>query len=464
MSDDFVTDESTKKAVFLVATIAAFMTPFMASSINVALPAIEANFQIDTILLSWIPTSYLLSTCMFLAPFGRLADIVGRKNVFVCGSIIFSIAACLSAVSYNIWMLLTFRVLQGMGSAMIFGTGMAMLATVFPPGERGRAIGINVAAVYIGMAVGPFIGGILTEHFSWRGVFASTVPLGVLCTCVSLWKLRWKRKKTEAEKFDVMGSILYGIAIRGVMLGLSKLPSVIGALSIVGGIGFFILFVKCELKTQYPVISMDMFLNNRPFAFSGLAALINYSATFAVSFLLSLYLQYVKGFSPKEAGLVLMVQPIAMAILSPLAGRASDRIEPQRVASLGMLITAIGLFLMSFLNANTETSMITANLAVLGLGFALFSSPNMNAIMSSVDRSSYGLASGVVSSMRLMGQMLSMGLVSVMFALYIGPVDFSPKIMAQFLECLNRSFIIFAIICVIGIYFSLARGRILGSP
>lgn len=461
MKDDGVIDDSTKRAVFLVSTIAAFMTPFMGSSINVALPAIEADFEIDTILISWIPTSYLLSTCMFLAPFGRLADIIGRKKMFLTGTIIFTLAAGLSAVATNIWMLLAFRVLQGAGSAMIFGTGMAMLATVFPPGERGKAIGVNVACVYIGLAAGPVIGGILTQSFSWRAVFASTIPLGILCAYVSFSRLRWKRSKTDAEKFDFLGSLLYGISIVGVMFGLSKLPSLTGAVSIIVGALSFILFVRFELKVPYPVINMDLFVNNRPFAFSGLAALINYSATFAVSFLLSLYLQYIKGFSPSDAGFVLMVQPVAMAVLSPLAGKASDRIEPRKVASLGMFVTAAGLFFMSALTSETPTSKIILNLAILGLGFAMFSSPNMNAIMSSVDRSNFGLASGVVSSMRLMGQMLSMGLASVMFALYIGPVDFSPAIMPRFMECLNVSFLIFGTICAIGIYFSLARGKIL---
>lgn len=456
-------DQVTKRAVLLVATLAAFLTPFTASSINIALPSIQTEFHVDTMLLTWIPTSYLLSTSMFLVPFGKIADRVGRRRIFVYGISIFTLASCLSAVSLNVTMLLCFRVLQGMGTAMIFGTGMAMLATVFPPGERGKVIGINVATVYIGLSAGPFLGGLLTEHFTWRGIFAATVPLGILTICVSHWKLEWKWHRTEKEKFDLLGSLIYAFSIVTFMLGLSDLPSLRGILSIIVGISFFIFFVKYESRLPYPVLNIELFKNNRGFAFSSLAALINYSATFAVTFLLSLYLQYIREFSPKDAGLILMAQPITMAILSPIAGRFSDRVEPQKVASLGMFLTGLGLILLSFLTAYTSLTMILINLILLGCGFALFSSPNMTAIMNSVDRSFYGIASGVVGSMRLVGQMLSMGLAAVIFALYIGPVPITPDIHPVFLKSLKAAFTLFAIICFIGILASVARGKILSE-
>lgn len=441
--------------------MAAFLTPFTASSINIALPSLQAEFNIDTMLLTWIPTSFLLSTAMFIVPFGKIADLIGRRRVFVYGISIFTVASSLSAVSLNATMLLCFRMLQGMGAAMIFGTGMAMLATVFPPGERGRVIGINVATVYIGLSTGPFLGGLLTEHFTWRGVFAATVPLGIATIIVSLWKLKWSWRRSGTEKFDLSGSLLYAFSIVTFMLGLSECPSLMGGLCIFTGIGFFILFVNYEIRSPYPVLNMDLFVRNRGFAFSSLAALINYSATFAVTFLLSLYLQYVRGFSPKDAGFVLMAQPITMAVLSPLAGWVSDRIEPQKVASSGMFLTALGLLFLSFLNENTGLTFILMDLILLGCGFALFSSPNMNAIMNSVDRSSYGVASGVVGSMRLLGQMLSMGIASVIFALFIGPVHITPEIYPVFLKSLNVAFALFAIICGLGIFPSLARGKIL---
>jgi len=245
------------------------------------------------------------------------------------------------------------------------------------------------------------------------------------------------------------------------MLGLSAVPSARGIVAILAGTILFIFFVGWQLKVPSPVINLELFRSNRAFAFSSAAALINYSATFAVTFLLSLYLQYIKNLDPTHAGLVLMAQPITMALFSPLAGRLSDRIEPQKVASSGMAMTALGLGFMTFLGEHSSIMSVVLNLILLGLGFALFSSPNMNAIMNSVERSSYGLAGGVVGSMRLLGQMLSMGIASVMFALYIGPMTISPELHPVFLNCINASFGVFGCTCAVGILASLARGKII---
>lgn len=456
-------DKSTKKAVLLLVTVTSFMTPFTSSSINVALPAIQNDFGVNAILLAWIPTSYLISSAIFLIPFGKIADTWGRPRIFIFGLVISSVASLFSTASFNIEMLLITRVLQGVGTAMISSTGTAMLAAAFPPGERGRVIGINVAMVHIGRSVGPFVGGILTEHVSWRGIFGVTVLLGVLTIVIAIWKMGGDciRNDNDVEKFDVFGSAFYAFSIMTFMFGLSDLPSLTAAFSIILGICVFVIFIRWELIFPTPVLSLELFITNRAFAFSSLAALINYSATFAVTFLLSLYFQYVRSFTPEHAGMVLMAQPITMAILSPIAGRISDQIEPRKVASFGMCLTALGLFLLSFLNEHTRLTLILLDLTVLGCGSALFSSPNTNAIMTSVDRSSYGLASGVVGSTRLLGQTISMGLASVMFAIYIGPENITPVLYPIFTKSVGTAFILLSIICVLGIYPSMARGAII---
>lgn len=455
-------DQSTKNAVLLVAVMASFLTPFMASSINVALPAIQKDFHIDAMMLTWVPTTYLLSCCIFLIPLGKLADLVGRKLIFVIGISIFTVSSLLCAASADVWMFLGFRVVQGIGTSMIFGTAMAMLATVYPPGERGKVLGISVAVVYIGMSSGPFLGGLLTEYFSWRGIFASTIPLGLVTIFVSLRKLNWVWRYTGNETFDILGSMIYGLATVAFMVGLSTLPSVKGAVLLISGACLFYVFARYESTLKSPIIDLNLFKTNRGFAFSSLAALINYSATFAVTFLLSLYLQYIKGLSPKEAGLILMAQPITMAIVSPISGRISDRIEPGKVASLGMFITATGLLMLTFITETTIRTTILVNLILLGIGFALFSSPNMNAIMNSVDKADYGLASGVVGSMRLFGQTLSMGLAQLVFAVFIGAVQLTPEIYPVFMLSIKVAFALFSFICVIGIVPSMARGSVLG--
>jgi EmrB/QacA subfamily drug resistance transporter len=449
-----------KWAALLVATLASFLTPFMGSSVNIALPSIGKEFAMDAVSLNWVATAYLLAAAMFLVPFGRIADIHGRKKIFTYGIVFFTVSSFLSAISTSAFALIAFRVLQGIGSAMIFGTGVAILTSVFSIGERGKVLGINVAAVYLGLSLGPFLGGFLTQHFGWRSIFLMTVPLGVIIIGFIFWKLKGEWAEAQGEKFDFTGSIFYGLTLVAIMYGFSLLPTISGVwLILMGALGIFS-FVKWEMKVKNPILDIKLFLNNTVFAFSNLAALIHYSATFAISFLLSLYLQYIKGFSPQNAGFVLVSQPVVMAIFSPLAGRLSDRIEPRIVASIGMALTSLGLFLFTFLEGETPLAFIVASLILVGFGFALFSSPNTNAIMSSVEKRSYGVASGMVGTMRLIGQMLSMGIAMLIFALYIGRVQITSEYYLLFLKGLKVVFIIFATLCFGGIFASLSRGKL----
>lgn len=454
-------DEALKRSVLFLTVLSSFVTPFLVSAINVALPAIQDDFHMNAVLLAWIATAYLLSCAVFLVPFGKMADIYGRRRVFICGISVVTVSSLLCAAAPNTAALLTFRVLQGLGTAMIFSTGMAILTSAFPPNERGKAIGISVAAVYIGLSVGPLLGGLLTQYFTWRSVFVVTSILGIPTTYFSIWKLKSEWYGTPGEKLDVAGSLLYALAVSLIMYGLSMLPANESLWELVAGLVLIIAFIKWELHVTQPVFNVELFANNRAFAFSSLAALINYSATFAVTFLLSLYLQYIRGFDPKTAGLILMTQPIMMAAFSPFAGKLSDRIETRKVASIGMAVTAAGLLGMAFLGYDTPMPYIIGDLLVLGFGFALFSSPNMNAIMSSVEPRFYGLASGAVSSMRLLGQMVSMGLATLVFSLYIGRVKITPEHYPAFLKSVDTAFMIFAAVCALGILASLARG---GAP
>jgi EmrB/QacA subfamily drug resistance transporter len=451
---------SGKWAALIAATLAAFLTPFMDSATNVALPSISHEFAMDAVLFSWIRTAYLLAAAMFLVPFGKIADIHGRKRIFTYGTAIFTVAALLIGLSTSASMLIATRVVQGIGSAMIFGTGVAILTSAFPPHERGRVLGINVAAVYLGLSLGPSIGGFLTEGFGWRSIFLVTVPLGLIVIVFVLWRLKGEWAEARGESFDFLGSVLYSLSLLLIMYGFSRLPEVLGIGLILTGAILLAAFLAWELRAKHPVLNLKLFRHNRPFAFSNLAALINYSAVSAVAFLLSLYLQYIKALTPKQAGLVLIFQPVVQAIFSPVAGWLSDRIEPRIVASVGMLFTATGLGILALLSATTPFGVIVACLMLLGFGFALFSSPNMNAIMGSVERRFYGVASGTLGTMRLVGQTFSMGIVTLLFALMIGRVEITSEYYALFLTSMKTAFAIFAVLCVGGIFASLVRGRI----
>jgi len=445
-------------SALIIASISSFLTPFMISSVNIALPAIGKEFKSDAVLLSWVATSYLLAAAVSLVPFGKLADIYGRKKVFLSGQIIVTVTSLLAAFSVSAPMLIVFRIFQGVGGAMIFATSIAILTSVYPPQERGRVLGIAVAAVYIGLSCGPFFGGWLTQHFSWRSIFLINIPLGLSIIWLVLWKLKGEWTGAQGDKFDLIGSVIYGAAIVAIMYGITIIPALASIWIILAGILALAGFVKWETRVRYPVFEVSLFMENRTFSYSCLAALINYSATFAVGFLLSLYLQYIKGLSPQGAGLVLISQPMVMAVFSPLAGKLSDRIEPRVIASLGMALTTLGLILLALITNHTTLLYIVISLMVLGFGFALFSSPNMNAIMSSVAKKYYGIASGSVGTMRVLGQMLSMGIATLVFALFIGRAEIVPELYPELIKSVKIAFIISSGLCAAGIFFSLSRG------
>ena len=453
-------EKATKLSALIIASISSFLTPFMISSVNIALPAVGKEFQTDAVVLSWVATSYLLAASVALVPFGKLADIYGRKKIFLIGQIIVTITSLLAAISESASMLIVVRILQGVGGAMVFATSIAILTSVYPPQERGRVLGIAVAAVYIGLSCGPFFGGWLTQHYSWRSIFIVNIPLGVSIICLVVWKLKGEWTGAEKDKFDLAGSLIYGLAIVAIMYGITIIPSLMSIGFIAAGILALAGFVKWETRVRYPVFEVSLFIENKTFSFSCLAALINYSATFAVSFLLSLYLQYIKGLTPQGAGVVLIAQPIVMAVFSPLAGKLSDRIEPRVIASLGMALTTLGLILLAMVNQDTTLLFVVCSLLVLGFGFALFSSPNMNAIMGSVGRKYYGIASGSVGTMRLLGQMLSMGIATLVFALFIGRAEIIPEVYPALIKSIKIAFIIFSGLCAAGIFFSLSRGEL----
>ena len=455
-------DAETKKYALIVATMAGFLTPFMGSAVNIALPTIADEFGMDAVSLSWVATAYLLAAAIFLVSIGRLADIYGRKKLFAYGIFIYTLSAILSALSPSGEWLIVFRFVEGFGAAMIYGTGVAILTSVFPPGERGKALGINVAAVYFGLSVGPFLGGLLTQQFGWRSVFLSNVPLGVMTLIVIFWKFKGKEwAEAEGEKFDYTGSMIYTFMLIAFMYGLSLLPAMTGIWLLLAGMIGLLVFIRWETKVEHPVLDVTLFRTNRVFTFSNMAALINYSATFAVGFLLSLYLQFIKGFSPLNAGMILLAQPIMQAVFSPLAGKLSDRIEPRIVASSGMALIVVGLSIFAvILSETTVLTYIIISLGLLGLGFALFSSPNTNAIMSSVEKRCYGLASGMVGTMRLIGQVTSMSIVMLLFSLYIGRIQIVPETYPLFLVSVRIAFIIFVVLCVVGVFASLVRGKL----
>jgi EmrB/QacA subfamily drug resistance transporter len=395
-----------------------------------------------------------------LIPFGRLGDIHGRKQIFMWGILGFALASGFLAMADSGTSVILWRAVQGLGASMVFATGLPILISVYPAGKRGAVLGLNVAAVYLGLSMGPYIGGLITGHLGWRYVFWMNVPVGLFILAISFWMLEGDWADAKGARFDLAGSALLGVALLTMMLGLARLPSAMAVTLLFVGLVSLILFVRYESRIDYPVLEIDLFRHNTVFAMSNLAALINYAATFAVGFLLSLYLQRVRGLAPQDAGLVLIAQPVVQALVSPLAGKLSDRSEPRTVASLGMAITFLGLTLLVFLDEATPLRLVVGCLAVLGLGFGIFSSPNTNAIMGAVERRFFGVAGAMVGTMRHVGMMVSMGLVMTVLAVLMGSAEISSQNQGLFLEAMRISFGLFAALCFGGIFASMARGRV----
>jgi EmrB/QacA subfamily drug resistance transporter len=446
--------------VLATATIASFFVPYLTSSITVALPTIGDEFSLDAVLLGWVMSSYVLATAICIVPFGRLADIFGRKRLFLAGIALMTISCLLASLAWSAPALIAFRVIQGAGGALIFTTSVAIVVSVFPPDRRGWALGITLASVYTGLSLGPFIGGVLTAYLGWRSIFLVIVPMGLAVFFVTRKHVKSEWAEARGAAFDLPGSAFYAVSLFSIMYGLTLVPDPGAAFWLAAGVALLAGFLWWERRSTSPVLDLRVFSGNVTFTFSNLAAMINYAATYGVTFLNSLYLQYTRGFSPEAAGLVLVAQPVVQAVFSPLAGRLSDRIEPRVVASIGMGLTTAGLFLFIFLAEGAPLAFVVGVLMLLGLGYGFFSSPNTNAIMSSVDRRHYGVASSMVATMRAIGQMTSMAIVMMIFSLVMGRVVVTPEIYPLFLESLHLIFIVMTALCLFGVFASVARGKI----
>ena len=449
-----------KRKLLFMLGLCSFLAPFIGRSIDLCLPAIGNEFDMTIISLSWVITAYLLATAVLLVPFGRLADIIGRKKIFIAGSCFFTVTSFLCSIAYSGKFLIAARILQGIASAMALGTATALLVTIFAPRERGKARGITTAGVYLGSSLGPSLGGIMTQYLGWRSLFVMTTLLSTIVVIMSFLYLTEESTDAHGERFDVIGSILYACATIALLYGTTMLPALTGYLVIAAGIALFIIFGIAEEYIKHPVFDIDLLLKNKAFAMSNLAALLNFSAAFAVPFLMSLYLQYIKGLAPKTAGLIILASPITMVMGSPIAGRISDRIDPRIVATFGMACSSTALFMMSFvITPTTPLYLLMGILFIFGGGLSIFASPNANAAMGVVSKKQLGIAASVLNTTRLFGQVISMGISTLVLSLIVGKVEISDTVLPQLMKSIQLTFFIFGLLCFIGIFASLARGQ-----
>lgn len=444
-------------ALLFIICLASSLVPFMGSALNLALPYINKDLKLNTVILGWIPTAYMLSTAILQIPCARWADMVGRKKIFLWGVVILTVFSVLSGLANTGVTLIIYRFLAGIGSAMMFGTSTAILTSSVPTEKRGKAMGVIAATVYFSLAAGPFIGGLLTQYFDWHSIFFVSASISLIVAIGGYYIIKDDWKEETKSKFDTIGSILFAIGLSSLIYGFTTLPHYQGFIFIGAGIVLLLAFSFYEKKQEFPVFNMQVFLKNRVFRLSSLSALINYSATFAISFMLSLYLQNVRGLTPRDAGLLLIIQSMVQAVASLKSGSLSDKMPATFLATLGMSIIAVGLVGLCFISEDTSYYFLGGMLILLGLGFGIFSSPNTNIIMSSVEKKHYGLASATMGTMRLTGQSLSMGIAIMSISLMVGNIDMSAMPHGKFISSMQITFIICLVLCLFGIYASSVR-------
>jgi EmrB/QacA subfamily drug resistance transporter len=454
-----ITSAVNKNAVLAIALLVGSVGAFTTSSLNIALPIINQEFKPSAIMLNWVVTSFVLSWAVFSIPAGRLADIFGLRKFTIYGVIIFLAATVAAVFSNSIPMLIILRAVQGIGSAILGGTVVAMISMTFPAKERGKAIGLYISSVYAWLSLGPFLGGLLTEFLNWRSLFVFNLPFSLGILYLVLWKVKAEWAGARGEKFDFAGSLIFGLALVTLIYGFSQIRQILGILLTAAGVIGLFLFLAWENRVASPLINVRAFRHNHPFIYSNLASLITYSATSAIAYLLSLFLQIVKGYSPFDASLILIVQPLVQTVIAPFTGRLSDKVQPTVVASIGMALLCLGLASLIFLSENSSLFQIIITLVVIGVGFGVFVPPNTNAIMSAVAPKYYAVASSLTGTMRTIGQTLSMGITLILTVLIIGNVAITRDYHPGFITMVKVAFAIFAALCLIGIFASLGKGK-----
>ncbi len=439
--------------LLIVVAIASFLTAFITNAASMVIPYVAVDLGMNNIVQNWVATIFLLTIAVFSVPLGALSGKYGLKKSFILGLLIFLFGSIFCVVSFDSITFLSSRTIQGIGATFLNVAGMALVVSSLPPEHRGRGIGINVAFVYIGLSLAPVLAGVLTNNFGWRSIFCLAIPFLIFILFITIFKVKEAYKDSD-KPFDWKGSIVYSFGILSFVYGFTILNQLFGQILVVIGLALLTLFAFIELNTEFPVFEVRLFKNSK-FLSSNIASLISYLATFVTTLIINYHLQYIRGFDPQSAGFIIVILPVMMAIVAPFAGRLSDRIKPQILSATGMSIATIALFLMIFLNESTPLYLIELSLFLQGVGFGLFGSPNTSVIMGSVHPRDIPSASSAVSTVRVVGQTMSMGMLTVIFAIVMGSVKIIPQYYPQLIQSSQIAFAIASIFGLIAIATSL---------
>lgn len=416
----FSTSDERKKWWVLVAIGAGtFMSALDGSVVNTTLPLIRTSLNSDIATIEWVVTIYLLILSALLLSFGRLGDMQGHKPVYISGFVIFLLSSALCGLAPSATVLVTFRALQAIGAAMIQANSPAILTKSFPADQRGQALGMQATMTYLGLIVGPSLGGWLADQFNWRWVFYINLPIGLVVMWLSLKFIEKDQSDKKKEHFDLLGACLFTIGLILILIALNQGHAqgwtslyIIG-LMVISAV-FIILFINIEKKVAYPILDLHLF-KKRVFTTSVISAVLNYICVYSIIFLMPFFLIQGRGFSPTQTGLILITQPIVMSVIAPISGTVSDRIGTRRPATLGMAILSLGLLSLASLGLESNPQRIALALSICGLGTGMFISPNNSALLGSAPRNRQGIAAGILATARNMGMVLGVGLSGAIF-------------------------------------------------
>ena len=464
--------------VVAVSFITSFFAVFLSNGIIIGVPAIAQEFAMNNVIQNWVPTIFFLVVALFTVPAGQISGKFGVKKSLLGGVFVYLIASIGAVLSFSTESFIFFRALQGAGVAFLNVSAMAMVVHAVKPQNRGKALGFTVTGVYLATSLSPVICGFLVHNLGWRSMFYFVIPFLVLCIALMIWKIDGEWKTYENDKIDKIGSILYGIGILAFIYGFTTLTTGTGLILTLAGLIVLVIFGAYELRQTSPVFNMNLF-KNKKFTSSNVAALCSYIAVMVVTTILNYHFQYVRGWNAQMAGMILIITPIIMAIMAPNSGKLSDRIHPQKLAALGMgiatvalliltflngdtpiyLVVIVALLILTFLNGDTPIYLVVIAMILQGIGMGLFSSPNMNAIMSSVPPKDAPTASASQATMRTIGQTMSLGLLTLVFAWVMGSLPLATKYAGMVVQASQTICGICTVACILAIFASLVGVR-----
>lgn len=444
--------------VVFVSFITSFFAVFLSAGIVLGVPSIADEFAMNNVVQNWIPTIALLVVAVFTLPAGQISGKYGVKKSLIIGVLIFIFASLGACLSFTTEIFLLFRVVQGIGMAFLNVSAMAMVVQAINPQNRGKALGFTVTGIYLAGSLSPVLCGFLVYNLGWRAMFYFVIPFLVLCLILMLLKIPGEWKTYEKDKIDSIGYLIYGIGILLFIYGFTNLMNMVGWVCVIIGLCLLIIFAYYELNVESPAFNMRLFKNMK-FTSSNIAALCSYLAIAAITTILNYHFQYVRNWDAQLTGIMLIITPIIMALIAPNAGKLSDKIHPQKLAAFGMSIATVTLLILLFLDANTPIYLIVVAMILQGVGMGLFTTPNTNAIMSSVPPKETPNASAAQSAMRTIGQTMSLGLLTLVFAWIMGSLKLSSEHADLIVQCSQIVCMICTVVCIVAIFASLVGIR-----